>query len=147
MPTVIVVSPSEVHVDGSNFGAVADTIANNPSLASDVQIALAAWWTAAQADFATKLAAATSPSSAPALAAGEIRYSRLQLKAKLGADVWAAITAAAKTDAQVDAVLDEFYLADYISTTDTATQQGFQLLVAKGLITATLSAQILTGAS
>lgn len=32
-----------VLVDGSNFGAVADTIANNPKLASDVQNALVEW--------------------------------------------------------------------------------------------------------
>lgn len=44
MATVIVNSPNEVLVDGDAFGAVADTIANNPQLASDIQVALQARW-------------------------------------------------------------------------------------------------------
>lgn len=44
MATVIVNSPNDVLVDGDAFGAVADTIANNPQLASDIQVALQAKW-------------------------------------------------------------------------------------------------------
>lgn len=44
MATVIVNSPTDVRVDGDAFGAVADTIANNPQLASDIQVALQVRW-------------------------------------------------------------------------------------------------------
>lgn len=44
MPTILVQSPISVTVDGVNFGAVADTIKNNPALASEVQRALEAWF-------------------------------------------------------------------------------------------------------
>lgn len=44
MATVIVNSPHDVLVDGDAFGAVADTIANNPQLASDIQVALQVRW-------------------------------------------------------------------------------------------------------
>ena len=43
MPTIIIQSPTAVFVDGENYGKVADTIANNKQLASDIQIALEAW--------------------------------------------------------------------------------------------------------
>lgn len=43
---VVMVSPQSVLVNGQNYGAVADTIANNPLLASKVQLALVAWATA-----------------------------------------------------------------------------------------------------
>lgn len=44
MATVIVNSPTDVRVDGDLFGSVADTIANNPQLASDIQVALQVRW-------------------------------------------------------------------------------------------------------
>jgi len=40
---VVVTSPEEVLVDGESFGAVADTISNNPHLAASIQRALQAW--------------------------------------------------------------------------------------------------------
>jgi len=43
MSKIIVQSPTVVLVDGQNYGKVADTIANNKQLASDIQIALEAW--------------------------------------------------------------------------------------------------------
>ena len=43
MPTIIIQSPTAVFVDGENYGKVADTIANNQQLASDIQIALELW--------------------------------------------------------------------------------------------------------
>jgi hypothetical protein len=43
MSQIIVQSSQVVLVDGQNYGKVCDTIANNPKLASDVQIALEAW--------------------------------------------------------------------------------------------------------
>lgn len=48
---VVVIDPTNVSVDGSNFGAVADTIANNPNLASAIQIALQNWWQSKQQEF------------------------------------------------------------------------------------------------
>lgn len=42
-PTITVKSPTEVLVDGSHYGVVADTIVNNPKLASDIQRALEEW--------------------------------------------------------------------------------------------------------
>lgn len=42
-PVVEIKSASDVRVDGKSFGAVADTIANNPKLASAVQRALVVW--------------------------------------------------------------------------------------------------------
>lgn len=53
MPNVIVNSPVSVTVDGTDFGAVADAIVNNPQIASDVQAALVAY------DAAQKQAVAT----------------------------------------------------------------------------------------
>lgn len=43
MPTIIVQDLQHVLVDGSNFGAVSDTISNNKDIASDVQRSLVAW--------------------------------------------------------------------------------------------------------
>ena len=43
MQTIIVQSPTVVLVDGQNYGKVADTIANNQQIASDIQIALELW--------------------------------------------------------------------------------------------------------
>jgi hypothetical protein len=43
MPVVEIISPAEVRIDGANYGAVADTIANNPQLASAIQLALNEW--------------------------------------------------------------------------------------------------------
>lgn len=40
MPTITIESLSNVLLDGASIGAVADTIANNPNLASDIQQAL-----------------------------------------------------------------------------------------------------------
>lgn len=39
----IVISPTQVEKDGVNYGAVGDAIANNPQLASDIQLALNEW--------------------------------------------------------------------------------------------------------
>lgn len=60
MPTILVQSPVSVTVDGVNFGAVADTIKNNPALASGVQRALETWFDdyKAQAEVALSLAKA-----------------------------------------------------------------------------------------
>ena len=38
-----IISPNEVRIDGQNYGAVIDTIANNPQMAADLQRALVAW--------------------------------------------------------------------------------------------------------
>jgi len=43
MPKIIIQSPTVVLVDGENYGKVADTIANNKQLTSDIQIALELW--------------------------------------------------------------------------------------------------------
>jgi uncharacterized protein (DUF3084 family) len=40
MPNVEVISPKEVHIDGTNFGNVADAIANNAEFVPDIQRAL-----------------------------------------------------------------------------------------------------------
>ena len=50
---ITIISPSEVRVDGINYGAVADTIKNNPLLTSDIQIALVKFFQAREATFAT----------------------------------------------------------------------------------------------
>ena len=43
MSQIIVQSSQVVLVDGQNYGKVCDTIANNPQLASGIQLALEAW--------------------------------------------------------------------------------------------------------
>ena len=48
-------SPHSVLVDGKHYGAVADTIANNPQLASDIQRALVAYDDALRAAHAAAL--------------------------------------------------------------------------------------------
>jgi len=48
-------SPHSVLVDGKHYGAVADTIANNPQLASDIQRALVAYADALRAAHAAAL--------------------------------------------------------------------------------------------
>ena len=48
-------SPHSVNVDGKHYGAVADTIANNPQLASDIQRALVAYDEAQKAAHAARL--------------------------------------------------------------------------------------------
>lgn len=48
-------SPGSVLVDGKHYGAVADTIANNPQLASDIQLALVAYDDAQKAAHADAL--------------------------------------------------------------------------------------------
>ena len=48
-------SPHSVLVDGKHYGAVADTIANNPQLASDIQRALVAYDDAQRAAHAAAL--------------------------------------------------------------------------------------------
>jgi hypothetical protein len=50
-------SPGSVLVDGKHYGAVADTIANNPQLASDIQRALVAYDDAQKAAHADALKA------------------------------------------------------------------------------------------
>ncbi len=56
--TIIVQSPSSVLVDKQHYGAVADAIANNKELASDIQRALVVWSDAKDADAKTALDAA-----------------------------------------------------------------------------------------
>lgn len=63
MATVIVNSPTEVLVDGDRFGAVADTIVNNPQLASAIQLALAAKWSERESDFSAQLSAEATAKS------------------------------------------------------------------------------------
>ncbi|MBW4422277.1 MAG: hypothetical protein KME13_24190 [Myxacorys californica WJT36-NPBG1] len=46
-----IIDLGNVLVDGANFGAVADAIANNPKLASPIQTALQQWWEAKQQAF------------------------------------------------------------------------------------------------
>ncbi len=58
MPVVIINSPTDVTIDGVSSGAVGDSIANHPSLAGDIQRALAAW------DAAKTAAAATAQTAA-----------------------------------------------------------------------------------
>ncbi|MBW4422442.1 MAG: hypothetical protein KME13_25070 [Myxacorys californica WJT36-NPBG1] len=48
---VEIVDLNNAIVDGSNFGKPADAIANNPKLASDIQIALQTWWEQQQQKF------------------------------------------------------------------------------------------------
>jgi multidrug resistance efflux pump len=43
MPTITVISPSNILVNGIPAGALADTIANRPELTSDIQLALEAY--------------------------------------------------------------------------------------------------------
>lgn len=63
MATIIVNSPNEVLVDGDVFGVVADTIVNNPHLASDIQLALAAKWAERETGFSTQLSAEVTAKS------------------------------------------------------------------------------------
>lgn len=66
-PVVEVTSPAEVRVDGKPWGAMADTIANNPALAPAIQRAAAARWQALvqeNADLQAKLAAAQAANAA-----------------------------------------------------------------------------------
>ncbi|MBC7971535.1 MAG: hypothetical protein H7Z11_15675 [Verrucomicrobia bacterium] len=44
MMNVVVLSPQAVQIDGSNYGNVADAIANNPALAAAIQTALNGWF-------------------------------------------------------------------------------------------------------
>ena len=52
---ITIESPHSVLVDGKHYGAVADTIANNPQLASDIQRALVAYDDAQRAAHAAAL--------------------------------------------------------------------------------------------
>lgn len=52
-----IISPQSVEIDGSNFGGVADTIANNHQFAAQIQMALNAWYEALQLEQQTKLEA------------------------------------------------------------------------------------------
>jgi hypothetical protein len=54
---IIIESPHSVLVNGSHYGAVCDTIANNPQLASDIQRALVAYDEALRAEHAAQIAA------------------------------------------------------------------------------------------
>jgi dGTP triphosphohydrolase len=42
-PKIEIISPSEIRVDGVNYGAAIDCIPNNPKLAPGIQRALVAW--------------------------------------------------------------------------------------------------------
>lgn len=63
MATVIVNSPNEVLVDGDPYGAVADTIVNNPQLASDIQLALAVKWAEIETSFSAQLSVESAAKS------------------------------------------------------------------------------------
>ena len=67
-------SPHSVLVDGKHYGAVCDTIANNPQLASDIQRALVAYDEALRAAHAAQIAA-LKQTHADALAV-EARFKR-----------------------------------------------------------------------
>ncbi|MBW4540677.1 MAG: hypothetical protein KME43_16235 [Myxacorys chilensis ATA2-1-KO14] len=67
-----IIDPSNVLVDSVNFGAVADTIANNPKLASAIQTALQQWWETKQQEFEAEkaeIAAQKQPAIDSAIAA------------------------------------------------------------------------------
>jgi hypothetical protein len=84
-------SPHSVLVDGKHYGAVADTIANNPQLASDIQRALVAYDAALRAEHAAQIAA-LNQTHADALAleadkAAALKAERAGLQAELDANL------------------------------------------------------------
>jgi hypothetical protein len=88
---IIIESPHSVLVNGSHYGAVCDTIANNPQLASDIQRALVAYDAALRADHAAQIAA-LKQTHADALAveadkAAALKADRAGLQAELDANL------------------------------------------------------------
>ena len=100
-PVVVVVSATSVTVDGVNFGKPADTIANNPQLASAIQLALEKY----DADRSAALAAAEAKVTAAeakraaVVTAMEAAATQTTLAAKVAA-FQASIAVAKQTDAQ-----------------------------------------------
>jgi len=86
-------SPSSVSVDGINYGAVADCIANNPHLASDIQRALVAYDDAQKSAHADALKAA----------AEKLTTEHAETLAKLSAELEAAKAEAKAALEQVEA--------------------------------------------
>ena len=88
---IIIESPHSVLVNGSHYGAVCDTIANNPQLASDIQRALVAYDEALRAEHAAQIAA-LNQTHADALAveadkAAALKADRAGLQAELDANL------------------------------------------------------------
>ena len=88
---IIIESPHSVLVNGSHYGAVCDTIANNPQLASDIQRALVAYDKALRAEHAAQIAA-LKQTHADALAveadkAAALKADRAGLQAELDANL------------------------------------------------------------
>jgi hypothetical protein len=88
---IIIESPHSVLVNGSHYGAVCDTIANNPQLASDIQRALVAYDEALRAEHAAQIAA-LKQTHADALAveadkAAALKADRAGLQAELDANL------------------------------------------------------------
>jgi hypothetical protein len=84
-------SPHSVLVNGSHYGAVCDTIANNPQFASDIQRALVAYDEALRAEHAAQIAA-LNQTHAEALAveadkAAALKADRAGLQAELDANL------------------------------------------------------------
>jgi hypothetical protein len=88
---ITIESPHSVLVNGSHYGAVCDTIANNPQLASDIQRALVAYDEALRAEHAAQIAA-LKQTHADALAveadkAAALKADRAGLQAELDANL------------------------------------------------------------
>jgi hypothetical protein len=88
---ITIESPHSVLVNGSHYGAVCDTIANNPQLASDIQRALVAYDTALRDEHAAQIAA-LNQTHAEALAveadkAAALKAERTVLQAELDANL------------------------------------------------------------
>jgi hypothetical protein len=88
---ITIESPHSVLVNGSHYGAVCDTIANNPQLASDIQRALVAYDAALRAEHAAEIAA-LNQTHAEALAveadkAAALKADRAKLQAELDANL------------------------------------------------------------
>jgi hypothetical protein len=164
MNIILIFSPSSVSVDGKASGSVLDVFSNYPDRRAELQSALESWWLATlnlqatalsnqelahakakqelQTQFDAALAKATAPAGEAPLTKGEIRYSRLELRSKIGDAAWRAIRRAAKDDPMVDDIFETFQLADYISTADERTVQAFAYLQVQELISADTVANI-----
>lgn len=59
-PIITVNSPSDVQINGQSAGQAIDAQKNNPELASGIQTALAAWWSAQQTSQSAAIAALQS---------------------------------------------------------------------------------------
>jgi hypothetical protein len=84
MPKITIQSATAVLVDGQNYGKVADTIANNNQLASDIQIALEAW--VSELESQTKAVADEAETRIAAVTAENTRLSKLLADASAAFD-------------------------------------------------------------